>query len=236
MFFSQMVRSVQHLRKKGMWLKIRFLLLKVCPTGVADRVNLGLIPSSEEGWPTACRALKPQSGGILHIHGNVSTKHPVTSQDAQNPCKQAQEITAQCSASQDADCESEDNYHKFFQNCDSKCGSTVDNAKYLCTKTSSGSQELRASRTQYNSVRGNDHTQHELRASGTKCKGHSTRHEKRWLWWKWAQETSQTIENLLNDHHIVEWTVSVVHIEHVKAYAPHVDHLVVDLLCKPTVT
>ncbi|XP_052797605.1 tRNA wybutosine-synthesizing protein 2 homolog isoform X1 [Mya arenaria] len=46
---------------------------KVCPVGVADRVNLGLIPSSRDGWPVACRALKPTTGGILHIHHNVNT-------------------------------------------------------------------------------------------------------------------------------------------------------------------
>ncbi|KFO76174.1 tRNA wybutosine-synthesizing protein 2, partial [Cuculus canorus] len=40
---------------------------------VADRVNLGLIPSSEEGWPVACRVLKKDTGGILHIHHNVET-------------------------------------------------------------------------------------------------------------------------------------------------------------------
>ena len=41
----------------------------------ADRVNLGLIPSSEEGWPIACAALKSSTGGWLHIHGNVATYH-----------------------------------------------------------------------------------------------------------------------------------------------------------------
>ncbi|RMB97829.1 hypothetical protein DUI87_25686 [Hirundo rustica rustica] len=40
---------------------------------VADRVNLGLIPSSEEGWPVACRVLKKHTGGVLHIHHNVET-------------------------------------------------------------------------------------------------------------------------------------------------------------------
>ncbi|XP_066195622.1 tRNA wybutosine-synthesizing protein 2 homolog isoform X4 [Sylvia atricapilla] len=40
---------------------------------VADRVNLGLIPSSEEGWPVACRVLKKDRGGVLHIHHNVET-------------------------------------------------------------------------------------------------------------------------------------------------------------------
>ena len=38
--------------------------------GSADRVNLGLIPSSEAGWPVAVQALRP-SGGRLHVHANV---------------------------------------------------------------------------------------------------------------------------------------------------------------------
>ncbi|XP_059317523.1 tRNA wybutosine-synthesizing protein 2/3/4-like isoform X1 [Lycium ferocissimum] len=40
------------------------------PKGVADRVCLGLIPTSEGSWATAVRALRDE-GGILHIHGNV---------------------------------------------------------------------------------------------------------------------------------------------------------------------
>uniref|UniRef100_A0A2C9JRV7 tRNA(Phe) (4-demethylwyosine(37)-C(7)) aminocarboxypropyltransferase n=1 Tax=Biomphalaria glabrata TaxID=6526 RepID=A0A2C9JRV7_BIOGL len=41
-------------------------------TSVADRVNLGLIPSSEDGWPVAGQVLK-DTGGVLHVHGNVTT-------------------------------------------------------------------------------------------------------------------------------------------------------------------
>lgn len=40
------------------------------PKGVADRVCLGLLPSSELSWCTAVRALRPE-GGILHVHANV---------------------------------------------------------------------------------------------------------------------------------------------------------------------
>jgi len=36
--------------------------------GVADRVLLGLLPSSSQGYKSALRAMKP-SGGVLHIHG-----------------------------------------------------------------------------------------------------------------------------------------------------------------------
>jgi tRNA G37 N-methylase Trm5 len=35
-----------------------------------DRVNLGLLPHSDDGWPLAVRALKP-SGGYLHVHVNL---------------------------------------------------------------------------------------------------------------------------------------------------------------------
>ena len=41
--------------------------------GVADRVFLGLLPSSEEGIEVALGALSP-SGGTLHIHGLVPSK------------------------------------------------------------------------------------------------------------------------------------------------------------------
>jgi tRNA G37 N-methylase Trm5 len=39
-----------------------------------DRVSLGLLPSSEGGWRTAIQALKNDSGGWLHVHGNVPVK------------------------------------------------------------------------------------------------------------------------------------------------------------------
>lgn len=39
---------------------------------LAHRVNLGLIPSSEAGWPVAVGALRPE-GGMLHVHANVGS-------------------------------------------------------------------------------------------------------------------------------------------------------------------
>ncbi|KAF0039901.1 hypothetical protein F2P81_008136 [Scophthalmus maximus] len=50
--------------------------LQLCD--IADRVNLGLIPSSEDGWPVACRLLKRTTGGVLHIHQNVTSPLPNT--------------------------------------------------------------------------------------------------------------------------------------------------------------
>ncbi|PSS24836.1 TRNA wybutosine-synthesizing protein [Actinidia chinensis var. chinensis] len=42
----------------------------VTPKGVADRVCLGLLPTSEGSWITAVRALR-REGGMLHVHGNA---------------------------------------------------------------------------------------------------------------------------------------------------------------------
>ncbi|XP_028762976.1 tRNA wybutosine-synthesizing protein 2/3/4 [Neltuma alba] len=42
----------------------------LAPKGVADRVCLGLLPSSECSWVTAVRALRSE-GGVLHVHGNA---------------------------------------------------------------------------------------------------------------------------------------------------------------------
>jgi len=39
---------------------------------MAHRVNLGLIPTSEAGWPVALAVLRPE-GGMLHVHAVVGT-------------------------------------------------------------------------------------------------------------------------------------------------------------------
>lgn len=41
---------------------------------VADRVSLGLLPSSEKGWLLAVNCLKP-TGGVIHVHENVRDDH-----------------------------------------------------------------------------------------------------------------------------------------------------------------
>uniref|UniRef100_A0A0A9WQ00 tRNA(Phe) (4-demethylwyosine(37)-C(7)) aminocarboxypropyltransferase n=1 Tax=Lygus hesperus TaxID=30085 RepID=A0A0A9WQ00_LYGHE len=45
----------------------------VCPKNIANRVNLGLIPSSEPSWEIACQALL-STGGILYVHQNIESK------------------------------------------------------------------------------------------------------------------------------------------------------------------
>ncbi|XP_003970200.1 tRNA wybutosine-synthesizing protein 2 homolog [Takifugu rubripes] len=117
---------------------------------IADRVNLGLIPSSEDGWPVACRLLKRTTGGFLHIHQNVTSSVPNTAAVPED-----NDVTLR--------------------------GKTAD----------------------------------------------------REAWQAWAHDTANRISCILGGITGAQWMVHIKHIEHVKSYAPHVHHIVLDLECRP---
>jgi tRNA wybutosine-synthesizing protein 2 len=54
-------------------------------------------------------------------------------------------------------------------------------------------------------------------------------------WYTWAKQTGLEIREMLQSVHGGMWTTQILHIEHVKSYAPYVDHIVLDLKCKPVV-
>ncbi|NXT88168.1 TYW2 protein, partial [Anhinga rufa] len=140
---------------------------------VADRVNLGLIPSSEEGWPVACRVLKKGTGGVLHIHHNVET---------------------------------------------------------LPTPALPQTSVLRAERGSPEGAGSDGEAQHPTEDGGKEPLGARIRPE----WQRWAEATAARIRGLLAELHGQPWRTSILHVEAVKSYAPHVHHLVLDLECRPT--
>uniref|UniRef100_A0A3Q0S1J3 tRNA wybutosine-synthesizing protein 2 homolog n=1 Tax=Amphilophus citrinellus TaxID=61819 RepID=A0A3Q0S1J3_AMPCI len=121
--------------------------LQLCD--IADRVNLGLIPSSEDGWPVACRLLRRTTGGVLHIHQNITS-----------PLRN--------------------------------------------TTASDAIQKV------------------------------SRKKADREVWQAWADDTAKHIVSLLRDRTGTLWKANIQHIEHVKSYAPHVHHVVLDLECRPS--
>ncbi|NXI55260.1 TYW2 protein, partial [Chloroceryle aenea] len=52
-------------------------------------------------------------------------------------------------------------------------------------------------------------------------------------WQRWAEATAAQIQQLLTELHGQPWRTSILHVEAVKSYAPHVHHLVLDLECRP---
>lgn len=120
----------------------------------------------------ACRVLKKNTGGVLHIHHNVET--PPVPAPPQGPALPAEQ----------------------------------------------GSPEAAGSAGE---------AQHPTEDDGKETLGARLRPE----WQRWAEATATRIQGLLAELHGRPWRTSVLHIEAVKSYAPHVHHLVLDLECRP---
>lgn len=259
---------------------------QVCPINVADHVNLGLIPSSTEGWPTACAALKKNSGGVLHIHSNVTLKQKKNSHLCESGASAGSIVSAVGCENKRAVTNDHVNNIKARTSGSgydclehSKKGSTVNReerhtetingvvsssapgcVKTLNTKSSDNAvvsseicldtekEKLRTFKrisctttndkieTSFvNSVEKND------RSCG---KGDLSINKKVELWKEevmcaqessdtWTETVSGIIKDIFFSLYSQDWTVSVLHIERVKSYAPHVYHVVLDLECRP---
>ncbi|XP_007520848.2 tRNA wybutosine-synthesizing protein 2 homolog [Erinaceus europaeus] len=140
---------------------------------VADRVNLGLIPSSKEGWPIACQVLRQDVGGILHIHHNVES-FPGKNLQPTGISKMEKE-----------------HWPEEIITSHLKSGTSRDSQR----KKQSAVPKLE--------------------------------------WQKWAESAETCIAAILQQVHGKTWETKVLHIQPVKSYAPHVDHIVLDLECRP---
>ncbi|XP_062935670.1 tRNA wybutosine-synthesizing protein 2 homolog [Cynocephalus volans] len=144
-------------------------------SNIADRVNLGLIPSSEEGWPIACQVLRQDAGGTLHIHQNVES---FPGENLQPPGS-----------------------------------SEVDKEHWPYPQQTSTNQWKNGG----------------TRDSRRKMLSPATKPE----WQRWAESAETRIATLLQQVHGKPWKTQILHIQSVKSYAPHVDHVVLDLECRP---
>lgn len=164
---------------------------ELCPKDIADRVNLGLIPSSEPGWETACAALKKCSGGFLHIHGNVETR------------KTTPKSCCNCEHSENKEYSNNRTENDTFSLKDRNLTNSTETCSNKNLKSSDHSKK-----TQQNLAKA--------------------------IWRDWSLGVSSKIRVILERLHAPHnWQTNVLHIEHVKSYAPHIDHLVVDIECRP---
>ena len=227
---------------------------QVAPRGIADRVNLGLLPSSEAGWPAACAALNPSSGGWLHIHGNVCSKPGSLEFTETNPWERQQDPVALESE------ETPETEAIGTGNKEELCGGDPRTAQ---SQDGAGRNIKPANNGVLEPADGAS-TQTEGFQSGNEfggCHLHAVSHGptrrtdvdsspdstpilkkpslKRAVWHKWVVYVTRRVQSLLALENPLppgrEWSVCVQHVEHVKSYAPHVDHLVADIECRPVV-
>ncbi len=217
---------------------------QVCPVGVADRVNLGLIPSSERGWAVACAALKPDSGGVLHVHGNVTAHGKFEQKNCRQNCTSL--------ASETSDVFECGKYGKSrLNNVPSDKVSTSSSVTSVETISPvkeaeesedgcSNGDHLRTKAVEQCTIAestacaGNDPLCSECAKScPSECLWECNQWKLKPAWREWGERAARSLHNILVDLHNSEWTCKILHVEHVKSYAPHVDHMVVDVRCVP---
>lgn len=198
-----------------------FAFLQTCPRGVADRVNLGLIPSSESGWSVACAALKPDTGGFLHVHGNVTETRGTSSMSLVPAAAAGDGRNSDVVESPTVVWSSSLHANRSIVPRDVVEQSNVAPARDDTWRTAAKNGTIIAAS---NSVA-------ETVKTGALKYPKSRKMKEVWL--EWASAVCRTLERYLMELHNRRWSASVTHVEHVKSYAPHVDHVVADIRCTP---
>ena len=212
-------------------------------------MNLGLLPSSEAGWPAACAALNPSSGGWLHIHGNVCSKPGSIEFAETNPWERQQDpVALESEGTPKTEAIGTGNEEELCVG-DSRTAQSQDGAGRNIKPANNG--VLEPADGAYTDIgegfqSGNEFGGcHRSPARRTDIDSSDSTpilkkpFLKRAVWHKWVIYVTTRIQSLLALENPLpprrEWSVCVQHVEHVKSYAPHVDHLVADIECRPIV-
>ncbi len=151
----------------------------------------------------ACAALRPDTGGWLHVHGNVCTKpdSPALFTEG-NPWELSEKRSS------------------------SPKGETSEPGGELCALSS---------RQRLVPVEERSEDMKAFLGKPSVEDGGSYRLLP--VWCRWGVYVAERLRELLAKENPLpsgqEWAVDVKHVEHVKSYAPHVDHLVADIECRP---
>ena len=212
---------------------------------MADHINLGLIPSSEAGWPVAFAALRPDKGGWLHVHGNV-TSGLTDGERAVNGRVFTSAPAETCLSSSRAGKSSMASFQSTLDDNCSNNGQKSHSATCSHSKNTFGANQDHvisgsAFLTKSCEVEPSMTSAHSFAVSDecdlSFCKQNhvpSCNKKIKQEWLQWATYVAQTLlQQLRKSHDNHEWNVQIRHIEHVKSYAPHIDHVVLDVECRP---
>ncbi|KAG8223815.1 hypothetical protein J437_LFUL003701, partial [Ladona fulva] len=171
----------------------------------ALRVVMGLIPSCEQGIIPACKALKSCTGGILHMHENVSsfTKHSKNKRPLVSPFFSYESLKL---------------VREFCEDCASIIITFPGSGMPIKKNIENVSEQLVPNGCSIN-----------LDWQGTYCKPvwdtTSPIFWKRKEWFIQAVHFSHKVCAFISNYHQISWKVEVLGYHHVKSYAPHIDHI-----------
>ena len=199
---------------------------------MADRINLGLIPTSSLSWETACVALHQSRGGWLHIQENVEEDDVAGSRCMEDNRSMLVQKVKKNSAS-DYDCCTNEKL------LDTGAKRTDDSRlnESRCT-TNDLHEVLRNSDSGFGSYTNIDGPR--CICKGDQCiinetfKAKRLTEHKREVWCRFVRLMILKLENyFLHTSAFPVWDVKLLHIELVKSYAPRIDHVVFDVECRP---
>lgn len=192
--------------------------------GVADHVNLGLIPTSEAGWPVACAALRSDRGGWLHVHGNVTSGLTNLELDTFSSKKEKESRLNSHPSSMES-------IAVIYETKSSSKSAANNENRGLNGADAINPQELEDSLSSPSKM--SSICRHSLHDKTSHLPSCNKKIKPEWL--DWAGYVAQSLLGHLKKLHDpkINWNVQICHIEHVKSYAPHIDHIVLDVVCRP---
>ncbi|XP_059144933.1 tRNA wybutosine-synthesizing protein 2 homolog [Physella acuta] len=211
---------------------------------LADRVNLGLIPSSEESWPMAVQVLKP-TGGVLHIHGNVTTRKVCLKGDGSKinggycvssdlPQNAAAELVNEVGSFFESGVTNHDSKDSCISSLNTQYGDLIalKDKKVYDRIFTSNIEKIDSSETHLSCIGLKEMFANENGDLNKVCSKTEKENIKQ-ACWEWSMGTQVKIKSLLEESKGGKWSVQGKHLELVKWYAPHVLHVVADILCRP---
>ena len=193
---------------------------------IIPKILLGLLPSSECAWEAACAALRPDRGGWLHIHGNVCCKPGSCGWVEHNPWEEGEEEEeeekegeGEGEGEEEEEEEEEERAVKIIEEREEGGGEEEEKEK----EENEDEEEVKERTVRVQKAEEEEEEKEE--------KGEEE------AWRRWREHTRRRIAKLLKEGNPLGggcvWSVAVRGVVRVKRYAPHVDHLVADLECRP---
>lgn len=207
---------------------------KVAPPQVADRVNLGLLPTAKHYWLTGAKTLKP-IGGIMHIRDTITsskmiqrkTSLPANSlnikpkKNDEKVGKNSVTITKQMSLQEP---------NAGPSNCKISDAPMVPNGAQNESEEQPSTRKLSRSASIVQEIESKPIREPQIKEDFRNESWDCLDRE----WKKFCLDAAWKITGFLNNlHEDLNWQSNVLRIGKIKSYAPHVDHVVLDLECRP---
>ncbi|KAK0420732.1 hypothetical protein QR680_014850 [Steinernema hermaphroditum] len=218
---------------------------RVSPTGLADRVNMALIPTTRPHWLTACKCLKPK-GGVIHIHETIRTMKKAKSPEKMMRLKRKAKVSrTESLGSVSEELATTDSDDVFILPKKEPNNNNVSPSSSITTVLSSDGppscDEVPSPTKRKFSRSASIVEELENRELPPPFIGDAIKQNGHWdalpqTYRDFAVDCASKIIGYLNNIHLLDgqvYTCTIERMEKLKTYTKHTDHVVLDVTCRP---